>query len=149
MEFSSMSQKLSSQTSTFEVEDPTSSPQSFTTVGGVTNIRDLRSGTAAEIDVTDLSSSAKEFILGLADNGTMGLDLIYDPSDAGQIILEELRESSDATNFRVTVPNPIQSPQVTTFTFRGFVQTFPFTLGVDAAMTGTVSIRITGAITKA
>lgn len=143
-----MSQKLSSQTSTFEVLDPAASPDTYVVVGGVTNIRDLRSGTAAEIDVSDLSSTAKEFILGLADNGTMGLDVIYDPADAGQIILEGLRESSARNSYRVTVPNLLASPAVTTFTFEGFVQTFPFTLGVDAAMTGTVAIRVTGSITK-
>lgn len=145
-----MSQKLTSQQSYFEVED-LGSPGIFVRVGGVTSIRDLRSGTAAEIDVSDLSSTAKEFILGLADNGTMGLDLIYDPSDPGQIILETLRETSAENAFRVGVPNPLQSGSPTGFTefsFSGFVQTFPFSASVDAALTGTVSIRLTGAITK-
>lgn len=144
-----MSQKLTSQLSTFEVEDTAASPVAFVQVEGVTTIRDLRSGTAAEIDVSDLSSDAKEFILGLADNGTMGLDLIYDPSDPGQVILEGLRETSASNNFRVTVPNPLNSPAVSVFTFAGFVRTFPFTAAVDAALVGTVEVRITGAITKA
>lgn len=143
-----MSQKLKSQTSTFEVLDPAGSPDSWVVVGGVRAINDLRSGTATEIDVSDLSSSAKEFLLGLADNGAMNLEMLYDPADAGQIILESLRESSASNSFRVTIPNPLNSPAVTTFAFTGFVQTFPFSVGADAAITGTVTVRVTGAITK-
>lgn len=143
-----MSQKLKSQTSTFEVLDPNASPDTWVEVGGVRSINDLRSGTATEIDVSDLSSTAKEFVLGLADNGAMNLEMLYDPEDAGQVILEGLRESSDSNQFRITIPNPLNSPAVTVFTFIGFVQTFPFSIGVDAAITGTVTVRITGAISK-
>jgi hypothetical protein len=143
-----VSQKLKSQTSTFEVLDPNASPDTWVAVGGVRTMNDLRSGTATEIDVSDLSSTAKEFVLGLADNGAMNLEMLYDPADAGQIILENLRESSDSAQFRVTIPNPLSSPQVAVFTFTGFVQTFPFSAGVDTAITGTVTVRVTGAITK-
>lgn len=147
-----MSQKLASNTSFFEVED-LGSPGQWIRVGGVTGIRDLRSGTAAEINVTDLSSSAVEIILDLPDNGTMGLDLIYDPNDPGQITLETLRETVPApsNNFRVGVPNPLQAGSPTGFTmfaFVGFVQTFPFSAAVGSALTGTVAIRLTGSITK-
>lgn len=145
-----MSQKIQSQTSTFEVQSIVGSPTEWVTVGGVTTIRDMRSGTAAEIDVTDLSSTAKEFQLGLADNGSMGLDLFYDPQDPGQIILESLRDTSGTGQFRVTVPNPLAgSPDRTSFFFAGLVQTFPFTAGVDAVLTGTVTVRVTGDFTKA
>jgi hypothetical protein len=143
-----MSQKLKSQTSTFEVFDALGSPNAFIVVGGVRTINDLRSGTAAEIDVSDLSSTAKEFVLGLADNGAMNLEMLYDPADPGQILLESLRESSDSAQFRVTIPNPLSSPAVAVFTFTGFVQTFPFSVGVDAPVSGTCTVRITGAIVK-
>jgi hypothetical protein len=143
-----MSQKLKSQTSTFEVLDPGASPDTWVVVGGVRTINDLRSGTAAEIDVSDLSSTAKEFVLGLADNGAMNLEMLYDPADPGQVILESLRESSNSNQFRVTIPNPLSSPAVAVFAFVGFVQTFPFSVGVDAAISGTCTVRITGAITK-
>ena len=143
-----MSQKLKSQTSTFEVLDPAASPDTWIVVGGVRTINDLRSGTSTEIDVSDLQSDAKEFVLGLADNGSMNLDVLYDPMDPGQIILETLRESSESNQYRVTIPNPLASPATTVFTFIGFVQTFPFSIGVDTAISGTVTVRITGAITK-
>lgn len=145
-----MSQKITSQQSFLEVAD-LQTPAEWVRVGGVTGIRDLRSGTAAEIDVSDLSSTAKEFVLGLADNGSMGADVIYDPEDPGQIILETLRETSAVNSFRVGVPNPLGSGSPTGFTlfaFQGFVTTFPFNAAVDAALTGTVSIRLTGSISK-
>jgi hypothetical protein len=145
-----MAQKLQSQTSKFMVQN-VGSPNPFVIVGGVTSIRDMRSGTAAEIDVTDLLSTAKEFVLGLADNGTMGIDLLYDPLDPGQIILERLRDTSARSFFRVQIPRgslAIGSPNQVSFTFQGFVQTFPFTAAVDAAITGTVSVRVTGNFTK-
>lgn len=145
-----MSQKLKSQQSFIEVND-VGSPGVWSRIGGVRAINNLRSGTAAEIDVSDLSSTAKEFVLGLADNGSMDLELLYDPADPGQQNLEALRESSASTTYRVGVPNPLAggSPTgVTMFNFSGFVATFPFSAGVDAAITGTVSIRLTGAITK-
>jgi hypothetical protein len=117
----------------------------------VTSISDIRSGTAAEIDVSDLSSTAKEFVLGLADNGSMTLNGWYDPQDAGQVILEGLRESSAVNGFRVGVRNPTGAGSPTGFVlmeFDGFVATMPITLGVDAAVSFTASVRITGAITK-
>jgi hypothetical protein len=145
-----MSQKIQSQFGFVEVV-ATGSPGDFTRVGGVSGIRDIRSGTAAEIDVSDLQSTAKEFVLGLADNGSMSFDLFYDQADPGQITLEQLRESSASASFRVGVRNPLQAGSPTGFTllsFTGFVATFPITLGVDAAVTGTCTVRITGAITK-
>ena len=145
-----MSQKLKSQTSTFEVLDPVASPDTYVVVGGVRAISDLRSGAAAEIDMSDLSSVAKEFVLGLADNGSMNLEMLYDPADPGQLILETLRETSDVNNYRVTIPNPLAgSPDRTSFSFNGFVVTFPFSIAVDAGITGTVGVRLTGQITKA
>lgn len=145
-----MAQKLTSQRSYVEVQD-LGSPGVFVRVGNLTGIRDLRSGTATEIDVSDLSSTGKEYILGLNDPGSFSLDVIYDPSDPGHIILETLRETSAINPFRVGVPNPLQAGSPTGFTqfsLNGFVQTFPFSAAVDAALTGSVTVRVSGSITK-
>lgn len=146
-----MSQKIQSQFGYLEVSD-VGSPGSFLRIGGVSGIRDIRSGTAAEIDVSDLSSTAKEFVVGLADNGAFTFDVFYDPMDPGQINVETLRETGAIASWRLHIRNPIGVGSPTGFvvlTFNGFVQTFPVTLAVDAAVTGSVSVRITGAITKA
>lgn len=146
-----MSQKLQSQFGFFEVQTLGTPAGEFIRVGGVSSITDIRSGTATEIDVSDLQSTAKEFVLGLADNGSMTLSGFYDPNDEGQRTLETLRETSASNAFRVGVRNALSvgSPTgFTTLSFTGFVQTFPISLGVDQAVTFTVTVRITGAITK-
>lgn len=146
-----MAQKLQSQFGFFEVQTLGTPAGEFVRVGGVAAINNIRSGTAAEIDVSDLQSTAKEFVTGLADNGSMDISGFYDPNDEGQRTLETLRETGAVNNFRVGVRNTISvgSPTgFTTLSFSGFVQTFPISMGVDAAVSFTTTIRITGAITK-
>ena len=136
--------KYSSQTSAIKVFDG-GSPGSFLTIGNATNIRDLRSGTAAEEDVSDLSSTAVEILLHLPDNGSFSFDLIFDPADAGQARLAVLQR---------TVPLPLAgfriefTPANYLYTFDAFVQTFPFTLQTAAAVRGSVTCRISGAIAE-
>jgi Lambda phage tail tube protein, TTP len=134
---------VNSQGTTFEVEKGLGSPTEWWAVDGVTNIRDLRSGTAAEIDTTDLSSTAKEFELGLKDEGSMSLDVINNPVDPGQKRLAALRSSRAVGQFRIICP--FGSPNWT-LTFNGLVTTFPATFAVDDVVRGTVGIRVTGEI---
>lgn len=138
--------KYSSQTSTFQVHDG-ASPGTYITVANVTNIRDLRSGSAAEEDVSDLSSSAVEVIFHLPDNGSMGLDLIFDPDDPGQARLETLQSTVPIPQglFRVTAPQMGATGKQ--WDFAGFVSTFPFNLATATAARGTIAVRISGAIT--
>ena len=65
------------------------------------------SGTATEIDTTDLSSLAKEFEFGLVDNGSMTSEVFRDPADPGQTIISALRVSTARNSFRVTHVEPI------------------------------------------
>lgn len=121
------------------------SPPTMLTIGGVTAIRDLRSGQGAEIDVTDLSSTAKEFRLGLKDEGSMTFDVIYLPEDTGQARLVDLRSSRETGSFEIEV----QTSPVFTISWTGIVSAFPFSIGVDDVLRGSVTIRVTGAITEA
>ena len=136
--------KSSSALSTFQVHDG-GSPGTYLTVSYVTNIRDLRSGTAAEEDVSDLSSTAVEVMTHLPDNGSMSLDLLFDPADPGQARLAAMQAAVPAPlgQFRVVSPTPAYF-----WTFSGFVTTFPFTLAVATSKRGSVTVRISGAITE-
>lgn len=136
---------VDSQGTLFQVEAGLGSPTSWLTVDGVTNIRDLRSGTGAEIDITDLSSTAKEFQLGLKDEGSMSLDLINNPTDPGQLRLSALRSSRETGLFRIVVP--FGSPSWT-LSFSGLVTTFPVTFAVDDVARGSVTVRVSGEIVE-
>jgi hypothetical protein len=137
--------KYSSQTSVIKVHDG-GSPGTYITIGNATNVRDLRSGTAAEEDVSDLSSVAVETMLHLPDNGSFSFDLIFDPADTGQARLATLQR---------TVPLALGlfkiefTPADYMYTLSAYVSTFPFTLQTAAAARGSVTCRISGAITEA
>lgn len=137
--------KYSSQTSVIKVHDG-GSPGTYLTIGNATNIRDLRSGTAAEEDVSDLSSTAVEVMLHLPDNGSFSFDLIYDPADVGQARLAVLQS---------TTPLPLGlfkvefTPADYMFTLSAYVSTFPFTLQTAAAARASVTCRVSGPIVPA
>ena len=104
---------------------------------------------AATIDVTCLSSTAKEKILGLADNGSLTLDLNINFDDAGYALLKTARASGEAYGFQIEMAKEGVETKGRTFTFEGFVKSMPFALAVDAAITGNATIEITGAVVEA
>ena len=113
----------------------------WTAVGGVKSYSGF-DGEASEIDTTDLDSTAKEFILGLVDNGNLGLEVFPDYSDAGQDILRALAISGNSDIFILTLVD------TTTATFTAFVKNaHSISGGVDAAVEGSVALKISGAVT--
>ena len=112
-------------------------------IGGIKSYSGF-DGEASEIDTTDLDSTAKEFILGLVDNGNLGLEIFPDYSDTGQDALRVLAISGNSTVFVLTL---VDSPQ-TTATFTAFVKNaHSISGGVDAAIEGSVALKISGAVT--
>ena len=136
--------KYSSQGDAFFVHDG-GTPGVYLQVANVTNIRDLRSGSAAEEDVSDLSSTAVEVMFHLPDNGSMSADVIFDPLDPGQARLGVLQRTVPIPEgqFRVQSDNPVMQ-----WNFRGFVPTFPFTLATATSKRGTFTVRVSGEITE-
>lgn len=100
-------------------------------------------GAASEIDVTNLSSTAKEFRLGLVDPGNFQIDFDNDYADAGQIALRAAQASGVAKQFRLTLPN------LNTATFTGFVKKVSNSGGVDQVYKAQAQIRISGAVALA
>lgn len=97
-------------------------------------------GEASEIDVTNLSSTAKEFKLGLKDFGSFSLEWNPDYSDAGQNVIRAA--GSNLKTFLLTLPNG------TTAGFQGYVKNGDsISGGVDGVIDGSVSIKITGSVT--
>ena len=119
------------------------SPEVYTSIGQINSITGP-DGSAAEIDVTDLSSSAKEFKMGLADEGSVTLEGFYIPTDTQHAALRTKKNSRVTGNFKIVFTD---SPQ-TTWSFAAYVTGLSLTAGVDAALTGSITLRITGSITE-
>lgn len=133
-----MSNAIASQGFTFGVGVPAGvSPSSYTLVGEIISAS-MFDGKAAEIDVTHLQSSAKEFRMGLQDWGQISLNVNYLPNDAGQNILRMAKASQGLQSFKVTFSNG------TIAQFQGYVMSAPVNLGVDSKVDGSFDIRISG-----
>jgi hypothetical protein len=118
----------------------TATSVTFSTIG---NIKDFSGfdGSASEIDVSNLSSTAKEFRLGLTDPGQFTINIDYDSTNTGHIALRAKQVSGLLSNFKLTLPN------AQNITFTGFVKKFALAGAVDAVAKTAVDIRISGAIT--
>jgi len=138
------SDALKSQGMTFARGDA-DSPEVFTAIAEITSISGP-GGTAAEIDQSDLDSTAKEVRPGLPDNGNVTLGLAYIPKNTGHNQLRLDRENQTLHNFRITFTDA--SP-ATTWTFAGYVMGLEINNEVDEITRGTVTIRVNGAVTQA
>jgi hypothetical protein len=122
----------------------TATPNTYTSVN---NIKDFSGfdGTTAEIDVTNMSSTAKEFVAGLQDNGMFTVNLDTDFSDAGQAALLAAKVAGITKNLKLILPNGKVA------SFSGFVKKFGGAAagGVDAVVKAGCDIRITGNVTWA
>lgn len=117
----------------------------FADMGEVVSFSDLDGGDSAEIDVTHLRSTAKEYLLGLPDNGTFSMELNLIFGDAGQDEFRAARRARESRNIRVVLPDDAG----TTLKFKGFPKSNPIAGGVDQKLSTTFTTRITGAVTEA
>lgn len=101
-------------------------------------------GEASEIDVTNLLSTAKENLIGLIDNGSFSIEFHpdYQASATGQAALRAKAISGATAAFELTLKDN------TTIAFDGLVKNAHSAAGgVDAALSGSASIKITGPLT--
>lgn len=124
--------------------EKTASPGEYETISGVYSIGGLGGGDSAEIDVTDFDSTAKEFLLGLKDEGTLSVSLNYDPDNTNHILLDTLRTSQASSGFKIA----LAAGTAKNFTFDAYVKSFEKTMEADDAVRGNLTLRITGAVTK-
>ena len=123
----------------------TATPVAYTAIANVKSITDIESGSNAEIDVTNLVSTAKEFRLSLPDNGSFSLALHHSNADAGQTALRARRVDGAVTTFQIILP----SGTTPTASFSGLVKKFGKSAAVDGVVEASCDIRITGAVTWA
>jgi hypothetical protein len=101
-------------------------------------------GAGQVIDVTDLSSSAIEKIMGLPDEGQLSFEINYIPTDTQHIALRTARANQTLTPFNLVFPDTGNM----TWAFSGFVTNFSISGGVNAAVKASVTIDISGAVTE-
>lgn len=123
----------------------TSSPYGFANIPGLSNIR-ISGPNRQEIEVTDLDSVAKEFLMDLPDYGQITADMNFNPDNATHALLRADITDETPRRFRITFPDG--SP-ATTYTFEAFVMSTPVDLSRGQAVKGTLTLRVTGPITEA
>src|SRR5262245_17245388 len=116
------------------------SPEVFSAVGEISGF-DGPGGSANEIDVSHFTSSAKEYIIGLKDEGEITFDMNFVPTDPGQSGLWGDRDTRAKRNFTLTF-----SDLTHVMTFTAYVRTLRLTGRTDDAVRGALTLRITGAV---
>jgi len=137
------SSALDSQGMTIGISDTSASPGEYDLI---TEVKDISGpgGSATEIDASDLSSSAKEFRMGLQDEGQVTLTLNWIPTNTQHKELRTQRTGQTLTYFEITFTD---SPQ-TKWRFSAFVQEISISNSVDALTEATVTLRVSGAVTQ-
>jgi len=97
-------------------------------------------GSAAVIDVSDLSSTRKEKRMGLPDEGQFQININYISDSPGHVALMAARAARTEEEFQVTYSDN------STETFSGFVTGFSRSGQVDGVVEGQVTIEITGEV---
>jgi len=123
----------------------TATGSTYTAIANIRTITDIESGSASEIDVTNLASVAKEKRLGLVDNGSFSLACHHSNADPGQAAAQARRLDGVQANFKIILP----TGTTPTASFAGFVKKFGKSLGVDGVVESTIEVTISGAITWA
>jgi hypothetical protein len=117
----------------------TATPLAYTKINGVLTFSGM-DGAASDLDVTDLDSTAMEYISGLVDEGKFSFEAKRIKTDNGQIALRAARVSGAVTGLKLTLPD------ASVATFNVLVKTVPTAGGVNAVLKGSYDCKITGPV---
>jgi len=121
--------------------------ETFTTVGELVSVS-AYDGQASEIDVTHSESTAREFLMGLEDNGTFQARLLFDPSNTQHAGLRSDRDGQTLRNFQFDYKDSTGAA-VGTDSFSAFVLQVQVSGEVDGRFEGNVVLRISGDVSFA
>ena len=121
------------------------SPEVFTAIAQVTDIGTVGQDSGL-IDVSNLSSTAREYKKALKDGQQIQLVIQYDPDDTGHAALKTDNDAETSRNYRVTfTDSPAQ-----TITFAALVTNWSISnIVVDSVLTLNVTLKPTGDLTIA
>lgn len=118
-----------------------SSPPSFSDIPEIKTISGP-DGSAPLIDVTDLDSTAREYKLGLKDEGTFQLSINYIPTNTVHITLRDAWSNRTTLRFRITFADST----TTVWEFTGIVQNMSGNINIDNVVESNITIKISGSI---
>lgn len=100
-------------------------------------------GVAADIDISSLASSAKEYRQGLQEYGDFTIEVNRDPDDAGQAEALAQRAAQTSSTCVLTLPDTVT---LNVATFTAYVKSISTNGGVDDVVRGTITLKVTGAV---
>ncbi len=117
---------------------------SYTAIENVVSITGP-GGSAAVIDASHLSSTQKEKLMGLPDEGQIQLVCNYDPDAVQQTELRTDRAAQTRRFFQITMTDTTP----TTVEFAAYVLDYNITFGLDEKAVLNVTLEIDGGLTFA
>lgn len=139
--------RFNAQGTELQVEDP-GSPGTFLTVGCLTSINGPTIS-VPEIDATCMTDTAKVYLPGLQDPGNISFEMQVDFQDANVQRLFTDIDARTVRTYRVAWSDNLAAggPAAgTIFEFTAFITGLPTSGGVDAVVTATLDLRVTGPI---
>jgi hypothetical protein len=102
----------------------------------------------SEIDITSFDSTAKEFLMGLRDEGTISINILRDTSSTGQgrLITDQAARTQRMLIIDFSTLVMDASAVGARLTMQAYVQGFAYSAGADDALKAAVTFRVTGAV---
>ena len=114
------------------------SPEVFTKVSNLKSLSgNGQAGTRSDIDVTDLDSTTREYLAGLADLDEVTFQVMQITSDSVHQSLETIHGSGVLRGWRVILPS---SPTIT-YEFQGFVKNISSSYEIDNVVVQDITVR--------
>lgn len=120
-------------------------PEDFIDIGKVKDF-DGPSSDAPEIPVSTFDSENAEFLIGLADAGSVNISGFFASADEGQQRLQELHDSGEVANFQLEYNDHVSSPS--TRDFRATVKSYKESGATNGAYEFQATLRVTGSVTR-
>lgn len=152
-----MAGELKTQGTQLYIMDTTPSPTVVTRIAAITSIDSL-GGPSSDIDITNLDSTAREYLVGLQDNGVANFGLNLRPADASHNLIYDLAGGarylwaigcSDGTAAPTIAAGNVWSLPTSRswFTFEASVQEATTSFTTDDAVRVQAGLRVSGSIT--
>jgi hypothetical protein len=125
---------------------PAGSPAVYVDLEEVTSIGGP-DGTLNLIDVSHLKSLRKEYLPGLADNGTISVECNFIAGTEQMLLFDMFNTSAVAEQFRIQIPTDPTWTQFHGFLFDGIISKWTLGETVDDKSKLSITIQTTGGVT--